>query len=327
MELGTRPRTQIPTDQPSQREWHSEWVEALDNRRSGDFALAASIAPAVAIDADGGGWIRFESEGGHTLYLKPMLVAGGVPPLCDQAGRPDAALAAAAMGEMEALIGAVERIAGATLHPVEVTNQPHASVRLAIEASDRGIVVHRALLALPPGLPPAGSPLPLDPAFVSQTIPPLIARTSGPAVARAALAEIATGDLLLLGTGPLLAHFTLPDQSRTLVARVDVQARAMIVERSLDEAANRAPGASDLGTTDRPRIATVVEIDGTGLSHGQLVTLADGDSVPILAALGATLPVRLRAAGRAIAAGQLVAVGEGHGMLVTERLPDSVMET
>lgn len=313
--LSETPFERLPALDPAAAKRQSDWVEALNNRLFGEFSLRAELVP----DAGAGPWIAFESDAGQRLFLKPLLAGGEVPALSDAAGRPDAALTAAAMGEIEPLIGAIERALGASLRPTQVADRAHGGLILSLDAAEGDAVLHRALVVLPDDLTCAGAPLPVDPEVMFRTIPTVIAQIAGPAVAQAALAAIAAGDLLLLGNGAPVATLSPPGSKATMIARVDLQGRVLVIGQALDEIRPAAAAAEGV-PGDGLAIPTVVEIDATGLTADRLAALAPGSVVPILAAAGEMLPVRLRAAGRAIAAGQLVTVGEGYGVLVTERL-------
>ena len=67
------------------------------------------------------------------------------------------------------------------------------------------------------------------------------------------------------------------------------------------------------------RLPLTVEIAGGSAELGLLTSLAAGSVVP-LGIAGATLPVTLSVGDNAIATGELVAIGDAYGVLVTRRL-------
>ena len=87
----------------------------------------------------------------------------------------------------------------------------------------------------------------------------------------------------------------------------------MTVEGELEPEV-RAQAAPDLAALTVP---TTVEIDGGGLTLERLAALGPGSVVAIPGASGGVLPVRLLAGGKRVASGELVAVGDGYGVLIT----------
>jgi flagellar motor switch/type III secretory pathway protein FliN len=71
-----------------------------------------------------------------------------------------------------------------------------------------------------------------------------------------------------------------------------------------------APDWADL------KVAATIELDGGRLTAAQMATLGEGSVLQLPAGNG-TLAVRIVAGGAVIADGELVAVGDGFGVLVT----------
>lgn len=300
---------------PEQAAQQSALVEALNNRLAGGLGLRAAVTDRRAAPA----WIALGD-----FYTAPLLTDGGLPVLTDERGRPDAAAAAVALAAVEPIIAAIELVVGHPLLPTAVVDAPpHEATVLLIEAHADGTTLHRLLLAVGSAvaIEPAGT-LPLDPATIVFVAPGWAARIAGPALRRARLDGIGVGDLLLLGIGHPIARFTTPG-SRVLGCRLDVQGGMMIVEQVFegDGEFPAEPLPTDADLTARLADASVpvtVEFDGGGLTLERLAALGTGSVVSIPDATGGTLRVRLRADGRTVANGELVAVGEGYGVLVTD---------
>jgi len=321
--------TGLPAAAPEREGLASALIGALNRRTAGEPPHALALTAAVPGDevARPGAWIAF-ADGNEAdapvLHLAPILADGRVPMLTDAAGRPDAALAATALGAVEPLVAALELVLGRALRPTEaVAAVPGDPVLLLLDAAAAGRRAHRLLLALPPGTAPAAAgALPLDRSHLPDVGPAWTARIAGPAVAAARAAAIARGDLLLLGTGRPLVRFAAPGRKGTLTGRLDVEGGLIMVDGELDASSGPdAPASADAGAPlPDPAAHSVrftVEIEGGDLSFERLATLGAGSVVPVADAGGGRLPVRLLAGGRAMASGDLVAVGEGYGVLVT----------
>lgn len=312
--------TAIPVDRAAQQ---STLVEALNNRLAGDLRLRAQIADT----ADAPAWIAFEQ-----FHLAPLLADGAIPLLTDAQGRVDAAAAAVALAALEPVVAAIELVVGHSLLPTAVVaSPPDAGTTLLIEAQAEGQTLHRLLLVADPALAiaPAAS-LPIDPATIVHVAPAWTAQIAGPALRRARRDGIGEGDLFLLGTGHPLARFSPPGRTGTLACRLDVQGGMMTVEQVLereDEVSTAAPpppsADGDAGATlaeatlAEATVPITVEFDGGGLTLERLAALGTGSVVSIPDAVGGTLNVRLRADDRIVANGELVAVGDGYGVLIT----------
>lgn len=306
--------TRLPPIDPEQAQAQSALIEALNRRRAGALLLSAQITKQ---DASVPAWIALDSTGHGTLHIAPLLADGAVPALSDATGRPDAAAAAVALGAIEPVVAAIELVTGRTLRPVAVADQARGAATIRVEAHAGTALVHRALLTVPAGLRLDGVSLPLDPSAFVDVAPAWAARIGGPELSPARLAEIGTGDLLLLGTAGDLARFTPPGRDTPLVGRLDVGGGTMTVEGEL-EPETRAQATPDLAALTVP---TTLEIDGGGLTLERLAALGPGSVVAIPDAGGGVLPVRLLAGGKRVAAGELVAIGDGYGVLITAVSP------
>lgn len=299
---------------PARAALQSALVEALNHRRAGELALSAHVAEAGAADA----WIALEAAGA-TLHVAPLLADGAVPTLLDPAGVPDAALAAVALGAVEPLIAAAELTTGRALRPTRlVTTLPGDPIILHLEAQADGVPVHRLLLAVDAdaALAPVGR-LASDGSGAAGVAPAWIARIAGPDVPLASLARMQPSDLLLLGTPLGLAHFVPPGRDRTLAARLDVKGGLMVVEHDFGRADLAVAPDDDTRGETAISVGTAIELDGGGLTLDRLAALGKGSVVAIPGAAGGVLPARLVAGGRTIASGELVAVGDGYGLLIT----------
>ncbi|PAX06979.1 FliM/FliN family flagellar motor switch protein [Sphingomonas lenta] len=265
-------------------------------------------------------WIRFRlGARGPAVALAPLLVDGAVARVANPAGEPDAAAAAAALARIEPLTAAVELALGGELHPVGLHGAADEPLLLRLGAGDPGGPdLHRVLLALPDDLEVAPlAPPPLAAGAGAALGLRWTASVPGPSVPLPALGRLEPGGLLVLGTGPLVAYVSLPGRRDRARARFDFQQGMMVLEQDVasQEAVAAAPGHGD-PSWEEVRVATTVEIAGATLSAGDLATLGQGSVLPV-ETQGGTLAVRVRAGDRVVAHGELVAVGQGFGVLVT----------
>lgn len=307
----------LPSIDPHLATLRSDVIEALNRRRVGTLVLSAQKTSDNGVAA----WIALEASGQGPFHLAPLLANGVIPVLTDAAGRPDAAAAAVALGALEPVVAAIELVVGRALRPTAVLAQaPADGVAIEVEARVDGARVHRLLLIVPQDAR-IDSPdaLPLDPAAFVDVAPVWTARIEGPSVAQAGMARIGAGDLLLLGTGHLLARFSAPGKNTMLAARVDVAGGSMVVEQEFEAAddTTQRPSAGPRPGLAALSVPTLIEFDGGGLTLERLATLGVGSVVDVPAAAGGVLPVRLLAGGKAVASGELVAVGDGYGVLIT----------
>lgn len=301
-------------------------VAALNRRLIGDLTTAAGLAS----DRDRGAataLIRFRA-GEHAVEVAPLLIDGAPARLSDAGGLPDAAAAAAALTPLEPLIAALERVLGRELHPVGMRapdDRDESALTFRLDAGPPGgPVLHRLLLSVPDGIEvdPEGAP-PLDPGATAGLRLRWAAWSAGPRVTPFRLRQLGRGDLLVLGIGPLLAQVRLPGRNARVRARVDLQEGNLVLEQDLAPDGGAAAGAPDPQAAADPaldwgelRVATTIEITGATLTAAELATLGRGSVLPIDAPGGA-LAVRVTAGDRLVAQGELVAVGQGFGVLVT----------
>lgn len=302
---------------PEQAETRLRLVGALNRRRVGAWRTEARAA--TADERDGAaGWLRFATAGGE-VAVAPLIVAGAaVSPTVVQ----DAIAAAALLDPIEPLLAALEAVIGDDLHPAG----------LADAAADDRFVLHldaladdqtaiRLLVAVPPGLPLAPDPLtapPLDPAALAAVPVAWRATITGPALAAARAATLAAGDLLLLGLAPLPTR--LRCGALTRAAHLDPRKGRIIVQEDatapIDPKVEPEPDdAPAPAPTDIP-VRLTFALDGGTMPAGDLATLGAGSVLPLPAA-GETLPVRILSGGAPIGTGELVAIGDGFGVIVT----------
>lgn len=268
-------------------------------------------------------WIQFRS-GEHLVQIAPLLVDGTLARVSGTQGSVDAAAAAATLGRIEPLVGALELVLGCELQPAGL-HKSYAGdpVLLRLDAtSAQGVIQHRLLLAIPPDM--AVEPL-AEIELASTAFGGLrlrwTARFAGPAVRAARLAAIARGDLLLLGTGAPVAKLSLPGRNDAPRARIAFNDGMLVLQDDVamdgsHEASAPASVAGEAGWAE-VRLPTTIEIIGSGMTAAELATLGKGSVLPLPAG-GGTLPVRLIANDQYVAEGELVAVGDGFGVLVTQ---------
>lgn len=269
-------------------------------------------------------WIQFRS-GEHLVQIAPLLVDGTLARVSGAQGSVDAAAAAATLGRIEPLVGALELVLGCELQPAGL-HKSYAGdpVLLRLDAtSAQGVIQHRLLLAIPPDM--AVEPL-AEIELASTAIGGLrlrwTARFAGPAVRASRLAAIARGDLLLLGTGTPVAKLSLPGRNDAPRARIAFNDGMLVLQDDVamdgshDTSAPSAAAVSEPGWAE-VRLPTTIEIIGSGMTAAELATLGKGSVLPLPAG-GGTLPVRVIANDQYVAEGELVAVGDGFGVLVTQ---------
>jgi len=266
-------------------------------------------------------WIQFRS-GEHLVQIAPLLVDGTLARVSGAQGSVDAAAAAATLGRIEPLVGALELVLGCELQPAGL-HKSYAGdpVLLRLDATTNGVIQHRLLLAVPPEM--AVEPL-AEIELAATAIGGLrlrwTARFDGPAVRAARLAAIASGDLLLLGTVTPVAKLSLPGRNDAPRARIAFNDGMLVLQD--DVATDGSPEASvPVSATGEAgwaevRLPTTIEIIGAGMTAAELATLGKGSVLPLPIA-GGTLPVRVIAGEQCVAEGELVAVGEGFGVLIT----------
>ena len=325
----TAVRPRLRTIDPDRAGTQTALIAALNQREIEDLrtsARAASHRDRQAAIA----WIQFTTRRG-TILIAPLLVDNQLARMTNSQGQPDGAAAAATLGRIEPLVAALETAVGLELHPAGLSSVPDGEALLIrLDAQDRaGALRHRLLIGTPPGIDVEPLPLPAElPARVGGIALRWKAEISLPAIPVARLASIGRGDCILLGTGPLTANVALPGRKNRMTMTIDLKRGIAILDGDpQEEGANvsdrisrieDAPsdtGASPPNWADL-RIASTIEFDGGGLTAAELATLGKGSILP-LPASGGTLAVRVIAGGNLVADGELVAVGDGFGVLVT----------
>ncbi|WP_341207380.1 FliM/FliN family flagellar motor switch protein [uncultured Sphingomonas sp.] len=305
---------------PDHAETQLRLVGSLNRRRVGVWRTEARAA--TDDERDGApGWLRFATPAGE-VAVAPLIVDGAaVSPTTLQ----DAVSAAALLDPIEPLVAALEAVIGGALQPVGVADAA-ADDRfvLHLDAVRGEATTIRLLVAVPPGLPLAPDPLtapPLDPAALAAVPLAWRATITGPALAAARAATLATGDLLLLGLAPLRTQ--LRCGALTRAAHLDPRQGRIIVQEDATAPIDPTtePDAAPTGApTDIP-VRLTFALDGGTLPAGDLATLGAGSVLP-LPATGETLAVRILSGGATIGTGELVAIGDGFGVIVTARHGD-----
>jgi type III secretion protein Q len=267
-------------------------------------------------------WIQFRS-GEHLVQIAPLLVDGALARVSGAQGSVDAAAAAATLGRIEPLVGALELVLGCELQPAGLQKSYAGDpVLLRLDATTaNGVIQHRLLLAIPPEM--AVEPL-AEIELAATAIGGLrlrwTARFDGPAVRAESIAGITRGDLLLLGTGAQVAKLSLPGRNDAPRARIAFKDGVLVLQDDAVIDGAHEPSApalmgGDPGWSD-VRLPTTIEIIGSGMTAAELATLGKGSVLP-LPVTGGTLPVRVIVGEQCVAEGELVAVGEGFGVLIT----------
>lgn len=304
-------------------ERQTQLIAALTARAlDGDMLTAR-----VAFERDrraAAGWIRFRADG-SPVYLAPLLVDGALARLSRGHDGPDPAVAAALLARIEPLVVAIETALGAELFPDGLdTSDPADSILLRIDAHGAaGAVRHRLLVAFPAEGPVAA---PVLPPVVPSTLGALrwrwTATLDGPPLRRTRVGTISAGDMMLLGVRPLRTWVKLPGRAARGAGRIDLIRGILTLENDTGDhaaAGHEPPLPAVEGQPidwDDLRVPTVIEIDGTMVSASEVAALGVGSVLPLPAGNG-TLAVRVVAGGTLIGAGELVAVGDGFGVLFT----------
>lgn len=302
--------TRLPSIASERARLQSALLAALDGAACEGLALRASLAEAAATPA-----IRFSTAAGD-IEIVPVLGAGGVPMLVADDGEPDAVASMAALAALEPVVATIERQLGIVLRPVAVA---HASLALwlRIESVGRDGRVRDALLlgvAADSGLSPQPLPPRLDERVHALRLRFAFA-AAGPQLGSRALSALARGDLVLVG-GPRLAG-SVEAGTQRLPATYEPQTATITI-------ANQ--GNSRVTDTDSPtrddgdlQLALTLRIEGGSVTLGDLARLTAGSVLP-LGIEGVTMPVTLEVGGAAVATGELVAIGEAYGVLITRRV-------
>lgn len=296
-------RDRLPALDPARAALQSRLLSRLDGHAATDLHLSVEtgIAPrtVIALASDAGG---FE--------LSPVIAADAVTSLVADDGMPDAVAAVAALAAAEPLVATIEHALRLSLRPTGVGPATLPNW-LQVEARDAaGTVRHVAHLGFADDLRLPLSPA-AAPAFAARLRAPFRFLADGPALSPARIAELAIGDVVLLGGAVLPGRIdfggtTRPARFRPADATLTIQGPTPMSDAPLDP---------DL------RLPLSVEIAGGTATLGELAGLVPGSVVP-LGITGATLPVTLSIAGSAVAHGELVAIGDAYGVLITKRLAD-----
>lgn len=281
-------------------------LAALDGVRSGDLLLrvvpSAADAPAV---------IGFDTHHGG-VEIAPLIADGAVPLLVADDGKPDAVAAIDALARIEPLVAAIELALGVALRPVSVA-APALPLRLRVDAlAADGSVRHAVLLGVADDGRFDPAPRPLDAARASAVRVRWSFHITGPRLAPWQVAALDPGDLVLVG-------------QRELAGAIHVAGRAIPARLRADTATLTIADQQGMMMTDTPsldpemRLPVTIVVDGGTATLGEITRLAPGSVLP-LGIEGAALPVTLMVGGEAVAAGDLVAVGDAYGVLVTRRV-------
>ena len=322
-------RQRLRAIEPERASAQTALIAALNQREIEDLRTNARTASARDRQA-ATAWIQFETRSGPVL-IAPLLVDNQLARMTSGRGRPDGAAAAATLGQVEPLVAALETSLGLELLPAGLAEAAESDLLLIrLDAHDRqGSLRHRLLIGAPSGVEVEPLPLPIAmPSRVGGLAMRWSARIALPAIPLKRLQSLGRGDCILLGTGPLVARVALPGRNDRMLMTVDLQGGSAILDR---EPQRRDGPVPDRNTrVDAPpdgavsaqsdwtelRIASTIEFDGGGLTAADVATLGKG-SILSLPSRNGTLAVRVIAGGNLIADGELVAVGEGFGVLVT----------
>jgi hypothetical protein len=303
--LGTR----LAAVDPAAAALGNALIRRFDRRRAGELLVRAS-RPAGPLPA---GWLPVAGDG-VALAFAPTL-AGGRP--VAPTGRSDAPCAMtllAAFHAMEELLDLVERQIGPLGRAEEARAAPgDAMVAVRLDAATaQGVVAHQLWLAVD-GLPGDLLPLPAEPASTAWLAPkaqvPVQWRLRGPSIPVVAAAALEPGDMLLLGTGQPVG--ILEAAGRQLPVRLEATDRLRIAEE-IDIMIGMDAAPTDAVT----ELPLELCIAAGRITLADAATLRPGQLLP-LPLNGATLPVSVEAGGARIASGELVALGEGYGVLLT----------
>ena len=303
-------------------------IAALNHREIEDVHTTAR-APTTRDRHSAAAWIRFDTARGPVM-IAPLLVDNQLARMTSGPGVPDGAAAAATLGRIEPLVAAIETILGLELHPSGLgTDVDEDLLLLRLDAHDRTGVRHRLLVATGADIDVLPLPLPADlPARVGGLALRWCLEADLPPIRAARLRALSRGDCIVLGVGPLRGRLVLPGRSGGSPVAVDIKRGNIVLDRDPQQG---DPIVSDrISAVETPvsvhpegaprwadlKIAATIEVDGGRLTAAQMATLGEGSVLPLPAA-GGTLAVRVVAGGATIADGELVAVGEGFGVLVT----------
>jgi type III secretion protein Q len=326
-------RAHLRAIEPQRARLQTLLISALNQRRIDDMKTSARLA-AARDRAAATSWILFTTDRGP-VAIAVLLVDGMLAHMTTPQGQPDGAGAAAALARIEPLVAALEAVLGAALHPAGLaTDAGEEQLLLRLDAAGAdGAMRHRLLIAVPPTIEAAPIAMP---AMLGTVLSGLrlrwTARIAAPALPAPRVANLSRGDLILLGAGPHEVRLTLPGRNDRPRARIDLVAgRITLLQDPHDRddiVTDTTDGPTETGvsfTEPHPaaapdwsdvRIPAQIEFDGGGFTAAELATLGKGSVLP-LPSQGGTIAVRVVAGEKVVAEGELVAVGEGFGVLVT----------
>lgn len=318
-------RDRLPALDPAQAERQTRLIAALNARRIGELTLTVRVA-SPRDRAAAAGWIGFRADAA-TVAVAPVLIDAELVRLSATGSAPDVAIAARLLGAIEPLVIALEGALAADLLPEGLASAPpEDAILLRLDASSPPHAIrHRLIVAVPPtGDVARAGLLPADSALLTTLRARWTATIDAPPIPTRHLGTIVAGDLHLLGATPLVARITLPGHRGTVRARLEPSKGSLtlqddIIPASADLAEAlppMSPGEPDAVDWSLVKVPATVEIEGGLLSGRDIAGLAAG-SVLSLPGAGGTLPVRVTAGGAVIGTGELVAVGDGFGVLFT----------
>lgn len=307
----------LPRIDSAESDLRQQLLTALNGRIWRHGPLVAKIPLAAP---EGGPW--FLCANGCAFHL-----AGGIPAIRRTGGDFDGVDAAAALEAGEARLADVEAALGVDLAPASLYDAPPAgTLVVTLRAGDE-----RLSLAWPPALPLVPAPPPPFAAPLAAAVPlPLAIALAGPRLPPHDAAGLATGDLLLLGTVPLAGtataaswrtRITFDPRRRTLrpLAHAIHQTEIPMDDPMLSPApppdnagADPIPAAADFA------VQLTIELESSVVPLRQLQALREGAVLPLEGS--GRLAVLVRASGQRLARGHLVAVGDGYGVLIEDRL-------
>lgn len=319
----------LPALGQARAERQTQLIAALHARRLGEQTLSARLALARDRRA-ASGWIRFQA-GGQPVTIAPLLVDGELVRLSGVGGGPDPAIAARLLSAIEPLVVALESVLGADLHPEGLaTESPEEAILLRLDATcARHTIRHRLIVAMPAEGKVASLALPAaDTALLTSLRARWTATLDTPAIPASHIGTIRPGDLYLLGSTPLVARISIPGRRGVFHGGLEpmkgsLRLQQEIVPAPADQAVAEPAASPDGAPIDweAMKVPATIEIDGGLLSARDVAGLAAG-SVLQVPQTGGTLPCRVLAGGTVIGAGQLVAVGDGFGVLFTSAAGD-----
>lgn len=309
--------------------------EAADFANRLIAAMDRSVIPGGLLDVRalwpclgvlGATWIAF-NDANAPILIAPRRCDGVPAQLTGATGAPDTLRCVAALGSIEPIIAAVEQALGVPLRPIGIV-QRHATgafFTLATTAADVDpLQIQEVWLAMP-----------IMPEFLLAPLPPPISRWSTlplPWQSRlplnnltmAHLSLLSSGALIPLGLGPQRGRLALPGSDGAVPALFDFNQRtARIFGTWRSEMAN---DLTDEGTNELAppppitglKVSVSLSIDVGPLALGTVLGAGAG-SVIALPLHSELLPVSVMIGDTCVARGELVALGDGFGVLISSR--------